>query len=301
MKPVLELERFVKARGDFRLGPIDLAVEEGLIVALVGPNGSGKSTLFRSLMGLLHPDGGTLRVFGEAAYPANDIGTKSRIGFVGDSLTPADEGMTVLQWKQFVARWFKSWNEATWNRLSERLELEPKKKLKELSTGMTKRLEFALAVSHDPELLLLDEPSSGLDPFAWRIMMDEIRTFMDGGDRTVFVATHIMEEVRRLADLIVFLYKGRIVGVYEKDRLMDDWKTMWIGDGADRVRTLPGVVAVEEGRGAGGGTRFVTSDARRAEAELRALGIAPLETRAVELEDILWHLMETDKRKSGGV
>jgi len=300
MKPVLELQGFEKRRGDFRLGPIDLAIEEGLIVALVGPNGSGKSTLFRSLMGLLHQGRGTLRVFGEPAYPARDVATKSRIGFVGDALLPIDEDMTVLEWKRFVARWFPSWNEETWNRLSARLELEPRKKLKELSTGMAKRLEFALAVSHDPELLLLDEPSSGLDPFAWRIMMEEIRSFMDAGDRTVFVATHIMEEVRRLADLIVFLYNGRIVGVYEKDRLMDDWKTMWIDEAADRARELPGVVAAEEGR-SGGSARIVTNDARRTEAELRARGVAATETRAVELEDILWHLMENDKRNGGSV
>ncbi len=300
MKPVIQMERFEKRRGDFRLGPIDLEIEEGLIVALVGPNGSGKSTLFRSLMGLLHPDEGSLKVFGEAAYPERDVATKNRIGFVGDSLAPVEDNMTVLEWKAFVARWYSNWNEATWKRLAERLELEPKKKLKALSTGMMKRLEFALALSHDPELLLLDEPSSGLDPFAWRIMMEEIRDYMDAGDRTVFIATHIMEEVRRLADMIVFLYKGRIVGVYEKDRLMDDWKTMWVAEHAERLRELPGVAAVEEGR-AGGATKLVASDARRVEAELRARGIAVQETRAVELEDILWHLMDNDKRTNGSV
>ncbi|HZG55750.1 ABC transporter ATP-binding protein [Paenibacillus sp.] len=299
MKPIIEVKGAAKRRRDFRLGPLDLTVESGLIVALVGPNGSGKSTFFHLLMGLLQPEEGSIELFGAKACPERDVEIKSRTAYVGDSISPIDETMTVEAWKAFVSRWYPSWNEATWRRLSDRLELDPRKKLKELSTGMAKRLAFALALSHDPELLLLDEPSSGLDPFAWRIMMEEIHGFMDGRDRAVVVATHIMEEVRRLADLIVFLYNGRIVGVYEKDQLLDDWKTIWTSDPADAVRQLPGVVAAEKVRG--GGARLVTSDARRTEAALRERGIAPVETRAVELEDILWHLMEQDKQRNGSV
>src|SRR5690606_31305919 len=112
--------------------------------------------------------------------------------------------------------------------------------------------------------------SSGLDPFAWRIMMEEIRTFMDvNAERTVLVATHIMDEVRRLADVIIFLYKGRIVGIYEKDQLMDDWKTIWVSAAIDDLKNIPGVVAIEEARSIGGSAKLVTSDARGTDAELK--------------------------------
>lgn len=297
MTAAIQLNGLVKSRGDFQLGPLDITVEGGLIVALVGPNGSGKSTLFRLLTGLLQPEQGEVKLFGERAYPDRDVEVKSRLGFAGDSVEPLDDRMTVEEWKAFVSRWYVSWNEEIWSRLYERLELPGKKKLKQLSTGMAKRLSFALALSHDPDLLLLDEPSSGLDPFAWRIMLEEIRRFMDTGERTTLIATHVMEEVRRLADLIVFLHRGRIVGVYEKDQLLEDWKTMWLNAPASSVRELPGVILAEDALG-GGRARVVTSDARRTEAGLRSLGIVDVETKAVELDDILWHLMERNKQGS---
>ncbi|MCI3927638.1 ABC transporter ATP-binding protein [Paenibacillus sp. TRM 82003] len=297
MNAAFEMKGMLKERGDFRLGPIDLTIEQGLMVALVGPNGSGKSTLFRTILGLLHPEQGEVRVFGRGPDPATEVDVKQRIGYVGDSLSPYDENMTIQQWKAFISRWYPSWNEEAWERICERLEIEAKKSLKSLSTGQYKRLAFALAIAHEPELLLLDEPSSGLDPFVWRIMMDEIKAFLATGDRTVFIATHVMEEVRRFADMIVFLHKGEIVGVYEKDRLLDDWKTMWVQGSAGVIAGIPGAESAEEGRD--GLTRFVTSDARSAERLLRERGIGIVETRAVELEDILWQLMEMEKRTNG--
>lgn len=298
MNAVIEMTGLTKSRGDFRLGPIDLTVERGFTVALVGPNGSGKSTLFRTIMGLLHPEQGSLRLFGEEdSSGEGEVERKRRIGFVGDSLSPYDDGMSIERWKSFVARWYPSWNEAAWARICERLEIEPRKKLKTLSTGQYKRLAFALAIAHEPELLLLDEPSSGLDPFAWRIMMEEIQHYMSEGDRTVLIATHVMEEVRRYADLIVFLHKGTIVGVYEKDRLLDDWKTMWVQAAAAQLAGIAGIRGMEEGRD--GLSRIVTNEAKRTEQELRERGIDVMETRAVELEDILWQLMESRKQTNG--
>src|SRR5690606_33720248 len=107
--------------------PIDLTLEQGLIIALVGPNGSGKTTLFSLLSGLLQPETGDVNLFGSKAYPDRDLEVKSRIGFVTESIVPLDDRMTVAQWKSFVARWYPTWNEATWQRLAEKLELEPGK------------------------------------------------------------------------------------------------------------------------------------------------------------------------------
>jgi len=296
MNPVVELNQVTKHRGDFTLGPIQLALESGMITAVLGPNGSGKTTLFRMMMNLIYPDQGTLRLFGAEVTQERELEVKGKIGFVGDTLVPLDEKMTVGEWKQFVAGWYPSWDEKLWQRLAERLEIQPKKRIKELSTGMHKRVAFALALSFHPELLLLDEPSSGLDPFAWRIMMDEIQTFMQKGDRTAIIATHMMEEVRRLADLIVFMYDGRIVGIYEKDRLLEDWKTMWVRASADVLQGAAGVVFAEAGHD--GVTRLITNDAKATEAELRNRNLSLVERKAVELEDILWHLMEIDKKNA---
>ena len=172
----VELRNARKNRGGFRLGPLDLTLDSGLIVAIVGPNGSGKTTLFRMMAGLLRPDEGEVRLFGSELTPERDVEVKSRIGYAEEEIKPLDDRMTVGEWKKFVSRWHGArWNEELWNRLSREFELAPNKKWKELSAGMKKRLSFALTLAHEPDLLLLDEPSSGLDPFAWRIMMEEIR------------------------------------------------------------------------------------------------------------------------------
>jgi len=298
MNAAAELRNVRKRRGRFRLGPADLALEQGLVTAVVGPNGAGKTTLFRLLAGLLKPDEGEVRLFGTPAGPDPNGELKARLGYVEEYIQPLDDRATVGEWTRFTARWRGArWNEANWQRLARAFELDPEASWRELSPGMKKRASFALALAHDPDLLLLDEPSSGLDPFAWRIMMEEIRRYMDGGERTAIVATHVMEEVRRLADIIVFLYDGRILGVYEKDRLLEDWKTIWAVLPADEALLLPGVVAAE--RADGGAARIVTRDARRTESALRGRGAAVTEMRAVELEDILWHILQLDKTEKG--
>lgn len=296
MSLAVELNNVVKTRGDFTLGPIDLSLESGLIAAVVGPNGSGKSTLFRVMMDLLHPEQGEVKLFGQTMRE-KETEWKSKIGLSGDFLHPVNERMTIGQWKRFVSRWYPSWNESLWQRLSERLEIDPKASFKALSTGMHKRVSFALSICHDPQLLLLDEPSSGLDPFAWRIMMEEISDFMGQEGRTVLIATHIMEEVRRLADLIVFMYNGRIVGTYEKDELLTQWKSIWVKGDKSAVEGLSGIVSVEEE--IDGSTRLVTKQAKSAEREIRSKGLELIEMRALELEDILWYLMDIDVRMKG--
>jgi ABC-2 type transport system ATP-binding protein len=296
MNPMIELNGIVKTRGSFTLGPVDLTLESGWITAVVGPNGSGKSTLFRTIMDLLHPEQGEVRLFGRT-MKEHETEVKAMIGWTSDTLHPLDEGLTIEQWVQFVARWYPAWNETLWQRLSERLEIAPDKRFKECSTGMLKRISFALSLAHDPKLLLLDEPSSGLDPFAWRIMMDEIRMFMEQEDRGVVIATHIMEEVRRLADWIVFMHDGRVVGMFEKDELLSQWKTFWMKGDPAAIKELPGVVEAEEE--IDGSIRFVTKRAKEAERRIRAQGLDLIEMRAVELEDILWNLMKNDKQTKG--
>ena len=89
-----------------------------------------------------------------------------------------------------------------------------------MSKGMRRKFDLSLAMAHNPELLLLDEPSSGLDPIAWKTMIDVIHRYMERGDRTVLMASHIVDEVRRLADYIVFIIQGKVLGMYEKDALL---------------------------------------------------------------------------------
>lgn len=174
----------------------------------------------------------------------------------------------------------------------DRFDIDESARLSKLSKGMRRKAELAIAMAHDPELLLLDEPSSGLDPFIWKIWLEELQTYLGNGDRTLLLATHVTEEVRRLADNVLFLHRGQTLGFYEKDRLFEEWRSLLVRRseaGADpaRLRGTPGCCRMESG----GPDLYsiVVSGAERGEQEtyLTACGFQVLENRPLELEDIL--------------
>src|SRR5215218_7702888 len=219
--PVISLRDVRKSYGDFELGPVNLEIEPGYIVAIVGPNGGGKSTLFGMLMNLIQPDSGEVSVFG-LAYPEDEVEIKQKIGYVPERPVGHDE-MSARALDEFVSYWYPRWDQGLYQDLLLRSEIDPDKRFGELSKGMQRRLSFALALASGPELLLLDEPTAGVDPFARREILEDLLRFMhDGhhgahdGERTLFFATHVMEEARRIADYVVLIADGVFLGPYEK-------------------------------------------------------------------------------------
>lgn len=280
-----------KSYGGFTLGPVDLQIEPGYVVAVVGPNGSGKSTLFKMLMGLSRPDAGELTLFGRR-HPREEVQIKRRIGYVPEVSTGHDD-MSAAELGGFVSRWYPDWSEETYSGLLERFEIPSGQRFGKLSKGMQRRLAFALAAAREPELLLLDEPTDGVDPFARRAMLDEISGFLQSGsaeERTVLFATHVMDEVRRIADYVVFLHGGHFLGCYEKDALQDSWRSLWVERAPESH--LPGLVSVEEGTP----PRLVTDSPRKTRAALEERGIGVVRSGTLDLEEILEHLM----RRSAG-
>jgi len=292
----IHMQGIEKSIGSFQLGPLDLQVERGYIAAIVGPNGSGKSSLFRILLQTLHPDRGVASIFGQPVSPDTDVELKSKLGYVPEISNEYYNGLRANVLAEFTAQWYPTWNWKLYDQLIVQYDIDPRQKLGKMSKGQRRKFDLILALAHQPELLLLDEPSSGLDPIVWRMMVEEIQKFMDNGKRTVLLATHIMEEVRKLADYVIFFNKGRILGVYEKDMLFDQWKMLWVEiDGtASELSDLPGVVDVQqEGLGTKGMIRLITEQASDTEKALRACGAAIMRTQSVELDEILLHLMKT--------
>ncbi|CAN5533680.1 MAG: ABC transporter ATP-binding protein [Rubrobacteraceae bacterium] len=286
-RPVISLKDVRKSYGSFELGPVNLEVEPGYVVAVVGPNGSGKSTLFRMLMNLARPDEGSLSLF-DGAYPDEEVEIKQKIGYVPERSVGHDE-MSAKALGEFVAHWYPTWEQKTYDELLSRSEIEGNKKFGKLSKGMQRRLTFALAAATGAELLLLDEPTDGVDPFARRAMLEDISRFMESGDKTVVFATHVMEEVRRLADYVAFLVDGEFLGLYEKDALLEQWKTFWT-DGEPGT-SLPGIVEVE----AGNPSRVVSDSPDETEAALAKENIRIVRMGTLDLEEILSHLMRRRK------
>lgn len=287
--PVISLDSVTKSYGGFTLGPLDLRIDPGYVVAVVGPNGSGKSTLFRMLMGLSEPDAGELTLFGRR-HPRDEVEIKQRIGYVPETSSGHDD-MSAKELGEFVRRWYPRWSDKTYSALLQRFEIPTGQRFGKLSKGMQRRLDFALAAAREPELLLLDEPTDGVDPFARRAMLEEFSSFLDGGEsesgeeRTLVFATHVMDEVRRIADYVVFLHSGRFLGLYEKDALQDSWCSLWVERAPERY--IPGLVSVEDGTP----PRIITDSPQKTRAALQERGIGVVRSGPLDLEEILEHLM----------
>ncbi|CAG7632345.1 Multidrug efflux system ATP-binding protein [Paenibacillus solanacearum] len=291
----IELRGVEKSFESFRFGPLDLTIEPGAVTAFVGPNGSGKTTLFEMLLNICRPDHGAMTLFG-LDYERHDVALKRRIGYVPDRSFVEEASSRIDDLAAFHRHWYPSWSEDKWNELCERFELEPKAKANAMSKGMKRRLAFCLAIAQLPDLLILDEPSAGFDPYVWRIMLETIREYMNGGDRTVLIATHTMEEVRRLADYVALLYKGQLLEYKEKDALTDDWRTVWIEASDPDTLNLPGIVEYERGAL----TRIVTRQAAFTEQALQAAGIPVMKRQAVELDEMIHYMIAEKKHGEQG-
>lgn len=288
---VISLRNVEKSYGGFTLGAVDLKVEPGYVVAVVGPNGSGKSTLFRLLMGLSQPDSGEVSLFG-MRYPGDEVAIKSRVGYVPERAVGHDD-MSVKEFGQFVSHWYENWDERAYAARISNSGIAPEKRFRDLSKGQQRRLSFTVAASTGAELLLLDEPTDGVDPFARREMLEDISRFMDdSGRKTVVMATHIMEEVRRIADYVAFLVDGEFLGMFEKDDLLETWRTFWVD--AQPGEDVPGVVETKPGNP----TRLVTDSPQETEDALAERGIRVVRSGVLDLEEILAHLMRRKKNEA---
>lgn len=283
----VRLSNLVASHGkSFTLGPINCELEPGTVTALVGPNGSGKSTLFRTMLNYHFPDQGEIQYWG-LQYPDDDVDIKGRLAFVPELSELDHHGKHLRDLASFMSHWYPTWDNNRYKQLIERFDIEETKPFKQMSKGSHRKASLILAMAHHPELLLLDEPSSGLDPFATRIMIDEITRFMDEPNRVVLIATHSMDEVRRLADFVLFMYNGKQIGYYEKDALVDDWRSVWVEKTDDDPYSWPGVLLVE----GDGPVRIVTNKHRQLRDLLDSRNIPTIKTESLELDEILLQLL----------
>jgi len=300
--PAIRMKGVSLKQSHFRLGPIDLEVPTGCVTAIVGPNSSGKSTTFRLLMDLMKPDDGSIEVLGCKIGGGKRIDLLKRVGYLPEEPYRHDNVLRAMDKAEFHRQWYPGWDVNRYRELLGLLEVDHSLRLGKMSKGMRRKFDLALALAHQPELLLLDEPSSGLDPIAWRVMIDLLHRYMESGDRTILIATHIVEEVKRLADFIVFLAGGKVIGMFEKDELLTGWHQYYfpgsIAEWRGVLSDLPGLAGLED---AGGIVRAVTGSAREAEAWLAAREIAPVGRKSMELDDILAVLVEQEKLRRQGM
>ncbi|QCT01267.1 ABC transporter, ATP-binding protein [Paenibacillus algicola] len=286
MEPALiEMHGVTKHRRTKRIGPITLSIPEGYIVAIVGPNGSGKSTLMNMLIQAVIPDEGEITWLHESHCNELPLHIRKQIGFVPEQLSLEEKHSTVEAAAAFRSQWYDTWDGYYFDALLSVFGVPRGVKLGSMSKGERRKFEIAAALAPRPRLLLLDEPSSGLDPFAWKEMIHQLQECMKGGETTIVLSTHIVDEVRRLADYIVLMHHGKVLGMVEKDSLLDNWKECWISADAELVEELPGIVSWKpEGAGK---ISFVTTECMAVEQILQSSGLKLLKTRALELDEVL--------------
>lgn len=201
---------------------LDLKVPKGSVYVFIGRNGAGKTTTIRILMGLLQKTAGKAEVLG--MNPDKDpVPIKKRVGYVADNQKMYD-WMTVEETINFCSPFYPTWNNALSEDLLKRFELPRTAKVKDLSRGMNGKLALLLALAHQPELLILDDPTSGLDPVVRREFLQGIIEVIHQEAKTVFFSTHIITEAEQIADYVGIIEEGKLMLSQPLDKLKDSMK-----------------------------------------------------------------------------
>lgn len=220
--PIVDIQRLSRTFGDKKaLLDVSLKIPQGSVYGLIGSNGAGKTTLIKHILGSHFAQSGQVRVFGvdPATHPAEVLG---RIGYMSEN-REMPSWMRVQEIMNYTQAFFPSWDSRYAEELRQMFDLDPKAQIVNLSRGQTARTNLLLALAHRPDFLVLDEPSSGLDPIVRRdILAAIVRTITNDG-RTVLFSSHLLDEVDRLADRIAIVHEGRVVLDDQLDTIRDSF------------------------------------------------------------------------------
>jgi ABC-2 type transport system ATP-binding protein len=246
-EPIIELQNVTKRFGKKTvLDGLNFNLRRGSVTGLLGKNGAGKTTLLKCALGLQSPQSGQVRVMGDLAK-AMTAETKARLGYVPQevSLYP---WMKVRQSAAYVGAFYPRWNQALVSRLLNEWELNLEERVGALSTGQTQKLGIVLALGHEPDLLVLDEPVASLDPAARRQFLATLLDIAMTGERTVLLSTHITSDLERVADHVVVMKDGHVVYDDELSALKESIKRLRVVSPSGLPSTLtdlPGLLRCE--------------------------------------------------------
>ena len=284
--PAASLNGLTKRFPGFKLGPLDLDLEPGTVLALVGPNGAGKTTTLNCMAGLMVPDEGGTEVYGEPVHPKN-VRYRRDVGYVGE------EGGFFQRWTagrnlDYLATLLPGWSKDRARQLSERIGLPLGKSVSKLSRGNKTKLAIVAALSHGPRLLLLDEPTSGLDPIVRAEVLDLLWETTEDGEHAVLYSTHVLSDINRLADELVFLRDGQIVLRTGRDELSESWRCVSFRHSDEEIE-LTGVV---EHRRVRAEHQVITREAETTLQQLSELGAEAVEVSRMSVDEIAVQILK---------
>jgi len=219
---IIEIKNLTKEYEDFKLDNISFSLDRGYIMGFIGENGAGKTTTIKLIMNLLKRDEGEIQIFGKDNID-NEREIKERIGFVYDECFYY-ENLSIKDNEKIISGFYKSWNTKVFENYLRKFNLNKKQKVKALSKGMKMKFAIALALSHNAEFLILDEPASGLDPVMRRDILDVFQEVIQDENVGILISSHIISDLEKISDYITYIQKGKIVFSKATSELMEEYK-----------------------------------------------------------------------------
>lgn len=244
---VLNVQHITKTFGDFKaVDDASFAVQKGEIFGFLGPNGAGKTTTIRVILDILRPTSGRVVLFGNEKLRSHEA--KARIGYLSGDMA-LDDDITGQQYLEYVQSLYGGGHEVRLRELAHLLQADLSKKIGSYSRGNRQKIGLIAALVHEPELLILDEPTSGFDPLVQETFMQLVREYRDRGG-TVFMSSHILSEVQQLCDKVAFIKDGRLSGVKTLEELeattAKQVRVVWANEKAAKTpHKLPGLELID--------------------------------------------------------
>jgi ABC-2 type transport system ATP-binding protein len=279
---------------DFSLGPLTLAIPRGSIFGLIGPNGAGKSTAINMLMGLGEPDSGNIRVLGRD-IPDQEVDIKRRTAFVSPDMDYRAWG-TVGRAIDFVRGFYPDWNAARCEELQFAFGVHRDSRVDALSFGSRMKLALILALSRNAEMLVLDEPTLGLDAVARRQLFAELLRFMNADGRTILISSHQLADLERFADQVAIVNKGKLLSIGRMDRLLERYRQLDVRIRPDTQIAVNGVQVLDR---SGDRVKILLDQDSASPDALDELHVEVVAEIALSLEDLFLNLIKSADARSG--
>ncbi len=218
---LIDVKGLCKNFETFKLQDVSFSLEEGFIMGFIGRNGAGKSTTLKSMLNLMKNDGGEIQLCG-LSMPKDENEIKNKVGYVFGGVDFYPESK-ISKITEVTKSFYNEWNEELYDKLCDRFEIDQNKKFKQLSAGMKVKYSLAVAMSHNPKLLILDEPTSGLDPAARDDLVLLFQEFIEDGAHSILFSTHITSDLEKCADYITYIKQGKILASTDRDSFRESY------------------------------------------------------------------------------
>lgn len=244
MDYALEVNHLTKKYQDFTVNDITLNIPKGTILGLIGENGAGKSTIINTILNITKKDAGEMKIFGQDVYEhENEVKEKIAVIFDECHFNP---NFKIDMIGKMMSKIYQNWNQETYLSYLNRFNLPKDKKIKNFSKGMKMKLSFAVAFSHNPRLLILDEATSGLDPIVRDEILEILKEFILDEENAVLISSHITSDLDKVADYISFIHEGNLVFTKTYEDIRDNYGVLRCGKSMFEALDQDDVVAYKK-------------------------------------------------------